>query len=137
MAILKIGKEFINGNPRDVYLLQGRAIRDGEIAPVNGKDHSRVCVAAMEKEDGTTMFVTVNGWRDRTPDIAAVRKNGSVLAVGTMSSREYNGKTYWDMDANFLVTSGNGAAAVRGVNVEPADFEPFAAIEEEDAQLPF
>lgn len=138
MALFKIGKTFVNGLPKDNYLLQGRAIKDGETSPVNGKEHSRVSVVALETEQGETIFVTLNGWRERTPDVAAVRKGDAVFAIGTLSTREYNGKTYYDLDANFCITSGTGRGITRGVDVlaEALGGEP-AVIEEEDATLPF
>ncbi len=149
MALFKIGKTFYNGQPRNNYLLQGRACRDAENCPLNGKDHCRVSVAAMQLEDGTTIFVSVHGWRERAIEVEVVEKGDSVFAIGTLSVREHNGTTYYDLDAEYIACSSHpksARAVTRGVDVSAADFgdtdndpvlPPFAEIEEEDAHLPF
>lgn len=108
MSLTKIGKTYYNGEERPVYLLQGNAVRDGEESPINGTPHAKVSVAAQQREDGSTLFVTVNGWRDRAAQVAAVQKMDSVLAVGVLKKRDYNGKDYLDLDADFIAISGAG-----------------------------
>lgn len=108
MPLIKFGKTYYNGEERAIYILQGNATRDGEECPINDKPHAKVSVAAQGREDGSTLFITVNGWRDRAEQIAAIRKLDSVLAIGVLKKREYNGKDYWDMDADFVAISGAG-----------------------------
>lgn len=106
--LVKVGKTYYNGEERSVYLLQGNATKDGEYAPVNGKDHGKVSVAAATTQDGSTIFVTVNGWRNRAEEAAAVQKMDSVLAIGVLKKRTWNERDYWDLDADFLCVSGAG-----------------------------
>lgn len=106
MPMLKIGASYYNGEERPVYLLQGNATRDGEWAPVNGKDHGKVSVAAAQTPNGDTIFVTINGWREKAKDVAAILKMDSVLAVGVLKARDYNDKKYYDLDADFICVSG-------------------------------
>ena len=142
MALFKIGETWYNDVSKPMYLLQGNATKDGENAPVNGKDHGRVSVAAHTTKDGDTIYVTVNGWRRRAAEVAAVRKGESVFAIGPMNVREYNGRNYYDLDADFLSVSGAGVGKqIRSAAGGPAQFVPptvdYGLIEEDDAQLPF
>ena len=142
MALTKIGKNYYEGKERPVYLVQGNATRDAEWAPVNGKDHGKVSVAAAQNQDGSTIFVTINGWREKATDVADIRKMDSVLAIGTLKVREYNGKQYYDLDADFICLSGVGGGAERGSNSPQypsastgAQFSELP--DEEPGELPF
>ena len=141
MPLIKIGKTYYNDQERPIYLLQGNATRDGESAPVNGKDHGKVSVAAAQTPDGNTIFVTVNGWRNRAGEVAAIRKMDSVLAVGVLKKREYEGRDYYDLDADFISVSGVGGVKRRGNDgsmAAPSGAEQeFEELEDEDGQLPF
>lgn len=141
MPILKIGKDYFNGTEQPIYLLQGNATRDAEDKPAGGHAHTVVSIAAQKKEDGSTTYVTLNGWRNLAPVVRDVRKGDSVLAIGKLKSREYNEKTYWDMDADFVCVSGAhlppaGFRPVEcGVDVSAADFNDLS--DEESGELPF
>ena len=141
MPLIKIGKAYYNEEEKPIYLLQGNATRDGEWAPVKGKDHGKVSVAAYQTQDGSTVFVTVNGWRGRAGEVAAIRKMDSVLAVGVLKKREYEGRYYYDLDADFVSVSGVGGVKRRGNDGSMA--APGGADQEleelvdEDGELPF
>lgn len=142
MPMIKIGTSHYNGKESPIYLLQGNATRDGEWAPVNGKDHGKVSVAAAQDGTGDTVFVTVNGWREKAADVADVRKMDSVLAIGTLKVRDYNGKKYYDLDADFICLSGvSGSAIDRGSNATEypaASAAPqFSEMPDEAGELPF
>ena len=144
MPMLKIGKTYYNDEERPLYLVQGNAIRDGEDAPVKGRDHAKVSVAAAQGPDGSSIFVTVNGWRGRAGDVAAVRKQDSVLAIGVLKKREYDGRYYYDLDADFITVSGVGGPYRRSDAPHVAaalDLEdPLSGLEEvseDDGVLPF
>lgn len=140
MALCKLGMNNINGVMYPVYLVSGNAVRDGEAPPVGSKRPAKVTVAATTKEDGETVFIAINGWRDRAEDIMAVRKGDSILCIGPMKSREYNGKTYVDVDAEFICRSSIDGAVVTGTytNMPSVTQMEFADLsEEDDAELPF
>lgn len=144
MPMIKIGARYYNGNETPIYLIQGNATRDAENAPIKGKPHAKVSVAAATLKDESTLFVTVNGWRDRAEEVAAICKMDSVLAIGALKKREYNGNYYYDMDADFIITSGgiSGAAVSPSYSAgasygDVADMPDFAEIEETDGELPF
>lgn len=142
MALCKLGMNNINGVMYPVYLVSGNAVRDGEAPPAGSKRPAKVTVVATTKEDGETVFMAINGWRERAEDIMAVRKGDSILCIGPMKSREYNGKTYVDIDAEFICRSSiDGGAVVTGqyTNAPIATQIDFADLSEEEGEddLPF
>ena len=142
MAMIKIGARYYNGSETPIYLIQGNATRDAENAPIKGKPHAKVSVAAATLKDESTLFVTVNGWRDRAEEVAVICKMDSVLAIGALKKREYNGNFYYDLDADFIITSGGICGAVSaphstgsaGIPDLP-DFEELP--DDADGELPF
>lgn len=141
MPMIKIGTSWYNDEEKPIYLLQGNAIRDGEDAPVNGKDHAKVSVAAASQPDGSTVFVTVNGWRFRAGEVAAIRKMDSVLAIGVLKKREYNGNIYYDLDADFIsVSGGRGRRSTHSSSTSSGSASPahFEELNDSDVgELPF
>ena len=146
MALCKLGISHYDGNPRPIYLLCGNATADGEDKPINGKSHARVSVAAVRHADNSTTYITVNGWRDRAADILAVRKGESLLVIGPLKEREYNGKKYFDMDAEYISRSGVDGCIISGeypTDYGAASYAPdmgggFTDLSEEDeGDLPF
>lgn len=137
--ITKVGTNHFRGQTYDVYMLSGTAGRDAENKPVNGKDHATVSVACVEQQDGTTMWVSVNGWRELASAVLGARKGSAVFAIGQLKPREYNGKTYYDLDAEFVSVCGvSGGAAQKFTALESRiQAAGFADIAEEDGELPF
>ena len=151
MPLLKIGTSTYDDKTTPVYLMQGNTTRDAEDKPVNGKDHAVVGVAASEDAAGNTIYVNLNGWRKEYDAVRAIRKGDSILAVGRLKKREYNGKSYYDLDADFVCKSGTGlcddgvtysaplpeVGDLPGFDDAPAvGADGFAEVEE-DGELPF
>lgn len=144
--ISKIGKNNYKGQTYDIYMITGNPARDAEDKPVNGKNHAVVSMAVQENSDGTTMWVNLNGWRNSYLPVVSIRKGDSVMAIGQLKKREYNGKDYYDLDADFVAVSGTAAAQASNrsdlMNRMGAGFgggsdTGFAEIGEEDGELPF
>lgn len=137
MPMIKIGKTYYNDEERPIYLIQGNAVRDGEDAPVKGKDHGKVSLAASQTPNNDTIFVTVNGWRSRAGEVAAIRKMDSVLAIGVLKKREYEGRYYYDLDADFVSVSGAGGGRRVSASMAAPDLAELEELVDEDGQLPF
>jgi len=138
--ITKIGTNCHKGQTFAVYLATGNAGRDAEDKPVNGKAHAVFSLPVKENPDGTTMWVNVNGWRSMYASVAAVRKGDSVLVIGQLKKREYNGKDYYDLDADFCAVSGGsvfGGSPAANLSALTDRMDTFAEIGEEDGELPF
>ena len=149
MALIKIGSDYYKGKETPVYLVSGTATRDAEGKNAGDKKLSTVGIAASKKKNEETVYINVNGWRARYRDVLAIRKLDSILAIGTLKEREYNGKKYYDLDADFVCKSGAGLSAVAASAEEsaPPEYCPdeppvgtggdgFAELEE-DGELPF
>lgn len=127
-----------NGEKQTTGLLAGRVARDGELLTTqSGKEIGSASVPAYNQKDGTTAWLTVKGWGHWARVVASARKGDSLLAVGRIDSREYNGKIYNDLVADYVFISRSGgqpaAASTSGVNVSAADFGEV----EDDGDLPF
>lgn len=144
MALIKIGKTSYNGTEQPVYLMTGGATRDAEDKPVNGKDHCVVGIAAAEDAQGKTIYVNLNGWRGAAAFVRAIQKGDSILAVGALKSRDYNGNTYWDLDADFVAKSGAGLSPFGEADFGGAPLPDFGGAADggfeeipDDGELPF
>ena len=135
MALVKIGTTSYNGREKPVYLVCGNIVRDAD-APQSENAPAKASVAAKELSDGATLFVRLNGWRNRSRDVAQLKKMDCVLAVGPLSVTEYNGKQFYDIDVDFIALSGVRRSGAQSDAV-PAGFEPVDAIDEADGELPF
>lgn len=137
--ITKLDTTYYKGKASDVYMVCGSAGRDAEDKPVGGKPHAVVSLPVKEKQDGTTMWINLNGWRNQYTAVAGIRKGDGVLAIGTLREREYNGRTYYDLDADFVAVSrlGGSADENRSALADRIGSAGFAAIDEEDGELPF
>ncbi len=138
MPMLKLGeRETGNGGTAYVYLLTGRAIRDAEDKPINGREHVSVSVIGDEPPGKPAVFVTVDGWRDRAGSVRGVRKGDYVLAVGALRKREWQERTYYSLDADLVLT--NGTAPKVNYSEPPAGdiFDELLPDDDSNAELPF
>ena len=108
MFMMQVGTNYYKQLPQPVYFIQGNAIRNGEYAPIQGKPHGKVAVAAAQTKEGESIFVTLNGWREKADQVARVKKMDSVFAVGILKIKKLGGATYYDMDVEFIGISGMG-----------------------------
>lgn len=150
--VSKIGYDWLNGQKKDIYLLVGTACRDSEVKMLSGGDKCvcKVSVAAGQKQNTETTFITVNAWNRRAKMLNGCRKADTVLAIGQISQREYNGKTYVNMDADFAIVAGensgaagNFAAVAKMAKSVATDYQPnvsaadWPEVDEGDEELPF
>lgn len=99
----------------------GACGRDAEFSTV-GANNSRKCTVSLAVckragEDGKQKAVWCNvvAWHDLASLLAPARKGDAVFVVGRLKSREYNGKTYTDLEAEFVsVASVHAAMAFPG-----------------------
>lgn len=145
MALVKLGKTYQNGEELPVYMVLGTAGKDGEM-PRSEKAPAKCNVAAAEQQDGSTLWVTLNGWRGQSDFVANIQKGASVMATGVLKRRTYNGKEYWEMDVGFISASGAGLGrsvpAQTSGSFSRADYpdpmEGFSELgEANDGDLPF
>lgn len=125
----------------------GACGRDAEFSTV-GANNSRKCTVSLAVgkrpgEDGEQKAVWCNvvAWRDLASLLAPARKGDAVFVVGRLKSREYNGKTYTDLEAEFVsVASVHAAMTFPGKAVEAQsapDENLFQQLDDDDGDLPF
>lgn len=145
--VSKIGTDYLNGQPRAIYLLVGTACRDAEVKMLSGGEKcvNKVSVACGQKKNSESIFVTVNCWNRKAKLLNSCRKGDQVIAVGPINQHEYNGKNYSNMDAEFASVASLSAgdlsalaeraagSGVSPVNVSAADWEEVDG----DDELPF
>lgn len=97
----KDGKETKTG------LVIAKATCDGDIRVTgSGKEVGSISVIAYHYQDGGAAFLNVKGWGRLGRELSKLVKGDTVVAAGRLESREYNGKTYTDLVADFILPAG-------------------------------
>lgn len=121
----------------------GRAARDAEhYTTSTGKDVTSVSIKAYGKQDGTAEFLNVKCWGTLSGIAETIRKGDPFLAAGRIEIREYNGKLYKDLAADFVLPLSvpvSAASPAQNLSSLQSRMENagFAEISEEDGELPF
>ena len=126
--------------PDGSVIVAGACGRDAEIKYIGERQTPKatVSVAVGKRKDGDgdnlTIWANVVAWRGLADVLAGARKGDAILAIGRVSTREYNGKTYSDLNADFV-----SIASIAQQAQQPApQGDPMAGFEEvEDNELPF
>ena len=127
-------------------LIAGICIRDADFKTVGAKQ-SRLCETAVrvgtcaDPENpgkSTGILCNVKAWHDLASILATAKKGDSVCVIGKIDVREYNGKTYKDLVADWLNVASVSAAA----QVPTAPTAEFSPVEPEvdigpESELPF
>lgn len=145
-GITDYGKD---GKTRETGLFAGPCTQDGELRQTNsGKSVGSVSVRAFNRKDGSAAFLTIKTFSEEDARrIAALKKGDRIMAAGTVESRDYNGKTYTDLLADFIMTpaafnAAENRAALEG-RMDAAGFDngkggnDFQDLGDDDGELPF
>lgn len=118
-------------------MVVGGCSKDAEIEHV-GQDNKRICkvgLAVGKREDNSTIWVNVVAWHDTAEVLSTARKGQQVLVIGQLKDREYNGKTYTDLVADYVSVC--APVSVRAADYGPTTTAQFDEITGQDSQLPF
>ena len=110
----------------DSVLVVGKAVKDAEYKLVGAKE-SPICSFGLnvgKRQDTTTIFVNCKAWYGMAEYAKNICKGDTVIVIGHTESREYNGKTYTDLTAEWL-------------NILSADYVPSASAEIAPSGKPF
>lgn len=130
-------KDYRDGQAIQTGMVIGFVTKDGEMRTTNsGKEVGSCSVKAYSKEDGSAAFLTVKGWGHLAQRLANVKKGDTILAAGRLDPREYNGKTYTDLVADFALVDSKEATVPNGVATIAQRAQAFNEIED-DGDLPF
>lgn len=134
--------------PDGSVIVCGTCGKDPEFGTV-GENQSRKCTVGLAvgkraNPDGgdrpVTIWCNVVAWHDLASLLAAARKGDPVFVVGRLKSREYNGKTYTDLEAEWLnVASVRTAVDAPPQAVVPGGVpkDPYEALRDDNGELPF
>lgn len=123
----------------------GKATADAVLTSVGatGSSLTKFCiVVASEKGNrDATVFLNVAAWHEVARYAKNIKKGDSVMVMGTLSSREFNGKTYTDCNADFVqIQSKTGEVSGGGEDME-RDIEcankPYTPVAIDEDSLPF
>lgn len=132
--------------PDGSVIVAGACGRDAEFKTV-GDNNSRKCTVSLavgkrqapSQDKPVTVWCNVVAWHDLASLLAPARKGDAVFVIGRIKTREYNGKTYTDLEAEFLdVASVHAAIETPAQSFPPAgpppdQFSDFS----DDSELPY
>lgn len=131
-------------------LIWGEVSRDAQIVSTkNGGFFVKFSVCAGADKNGEKKYIDCKSFLKGVASYAKDLQRGDpILAVGRMESREYEGKTYWDLNLGFCISPsvvpdmGETAAALaqtaKAAGEPTADGPQFAEVEDDDeGELPF
>ena len=101
------------GKVGDIVIATGYAFKDAELKHIGDKGTSlcEFTVVVGKEADGKGKFANCKAWRELGEYAANIKKGDAVCVMGTLESREYNGKTYTNLVADWLNIVGAGASA--------------------------
>lgn len=134
--------------PGGWVMVCGHCSKDGELQRV-GEKQSRLCkvgVAVDKRPDPenpsgkpVNVWANVTAWHDLASVLARVKKGDSILVIGRVKSREYEGKEYKDLEADWIGVSALPPAASNSSHYDapvPAG-DQFTELDDDDGELPF
>lgn len=121
--------------PDGSIMVCGGCSKDAELQIV-GEKGSRKCSVgiAAGKRNEETVWVNVVAWHNLASILCAARKGDPVFVIGKLETREYNGKEYKDLVAEFVNVCSVSAVAANPAPMPAAGFEELA---DDDEVLPF
>lgn len=130
-------------------LVTGRASKDAEMKLVGAKDSpvTQFSIVAGKRADESAIFVEVKAWYRLAEYAEGIRKGDNVLAIGEIEEREYNGKVYKTLVAEYLDYVGSSKKQAQN-KPSPAPIstpaakastpaQAFTQIDVDDGDLPF
>lgn len=136
--------------PDGSVMVCGGCSKDAQLEYV-GQDNKRRCRVGLAvgkrpvqgEEKPESIWCNVVAWHKVAQVLSAARKGDSVLAIGRLQSREYQGKTYTDLVAEYIsicsptAPSGGYSAPIDGYHAQPDPDSEFSEFTTGDGNLPF
>ncbi|MBR4856563.1 MAG: single-stranded DNA-binding protein [Bacteroidaceae bacterium] len=131
-------------------IVWGEVSRDAQLVSTkSGGYFVKFGICAGSDKNGEKKYIDCKSFLKGIVGYAKDFQRGDpILAVGRMESREYDGKTYWDLNLGFCISPcvvpdmGEAAAALaqtaKAAGEAAADGPQFAEVDDdEDGELPF
>jgi single-stranded DNA-binding protein len=97
----------------DSIMIIGNASKDAEFKHVGEKQtpNSKFSLIIGKDADNKSIFVDCEAWSRLAYIASQIQKGDIVMAIGTVKTREYNGKTYKTLTADWVDIKGSTAKA--------------------------
>ena len=92
-------------------LFSGRLIKDAEHKRV-GPKNSHLTKLAVAYGSDAGAIINVTAWNELAAHTANLKKNDRVMATGVIKSNDYNGRKYWELEADCITVSPNGTVVM-------------------------
>lgn len=125
----------------DSVLVVGKCTGDAEYKRVGQKDSPIASFSLIvgKRQDTTTIFANCKAWYRLAEYAKHIRKGDHVIVIGQLESREYNGKTYTDLVAEWINFVGQDGTAHQETAPNGTPYHAGVTFEEDngDGDLPF
>ena len=124
-------------------LVVGKCTGDAEYKRVGQKDSPVTSFSLIvgKRQDTTTIFANCKAWYRWAEYAKHIKKGDQVLVIGKLESREYNGKTYTDLVADWIDYLGSDETSHQELAPNGVAFPAGVTFEEDrssgDGGLPF
>lgn len=117
----------------------GKVTKDAECKVVGDKQShiASFSIIAGKRKDTTTIFVNCKAWHGLADYAANIKKGDFVYAIGQIKSREWQGKTYEDLDCEWLNVVGRGQATFADAPLRGVVIDEIPDDEDDGNSLPF
>lgn len=130
--------------PDDEWLIAGTVSRDAEVKFV-GEKQNLLCefsVFCGKKPNGDKIYVHCKAWKDLGGVLSELCQGDAFAGIGRLKTREYNGKTYSDLDLDWgnspmISAGGEDSPAENAQGVDDSGTEFSALADAEDGELPW
>lgn len=124
----------------DMVIIAGTATKDAELKLVGSKNtpQCRFGLAVGKDKQDKTIFANCVAWRNLAQYAADnICKGDNVCVIGRLESREYNGKTYTDVVADWINVVGASSEATTAAPPQPFKSAFEESVLDADGELPF
>lgn len=129
----------MQGKIGELTIVIGNATKDAEMKLVGEKQTpvTSFGLAVGKRQDTTTIFANCKAWRHLAAYASGIRKGDTVIVAGKIETREWNGKPYTDLNAEWLNVLPKIATVTQDPFAQLADkAESFDELDD-SGQLPF
>lgn len=93
-------------------LVSGRLIKNAEHKNVGAKNCD-LTKFAVAYGNGQNEIINVTAWFELAAHTAHLKKGDRIIVTGELKASEYNGKTYWELEADCITVTPSGAVDTR------------------------
>lgn len=115
-------------------IVAGNATRDAEFKLVSDKNtpFAKFGLAVGKGDDGKPIYANVKAWRSLAEYCIGITKGMPVMVLGQVEEREYEGKIYREIVADFVLFTPEQTAAVKPTEQNAVGYNGFTEVSDDD-----